>query len=1229
MSTKGKSSLGLFEFLEEAELQQYYNSFKNILQVQNVQQLKYVVEDDLFNIGMSKPEARRLRTYFYKACPQNYASKLKKFLRPRKDDGKHELLLGEEDHQFAFKDRRHSIALGGTNRQGSSTVRVPSQHVIPAEAIAVHKELGAGEFGVVQQGVWTDEDQMRHQVAVKCLSKEKMQNNTLAFMKEYEIMQAIDHPHVVRLYGVVLDAAQIMLITELASLRSLLECLKEPALRSTFTVPCLTSFAQQICEGMQYLEAKRLIHRDLAARNILVFSKNVVKVSDFGLSRALGVGKDYYQTNFNVNLKLPIAWCAPECINFLKFTSASDVWAFGVTMWEMFSYGFQPWAALTGQQILEAIDEPNCHRLEPPVHCPREHYLIMLQCWKHEVHERPTFEKLCSILEEAKPEQVQAVTSSGQEAGKRDILDFEVGDVITVLDKNESNGSNSFWTGALNNGKVGYFSPAHTVTYIGTLPSQGNHSKWQHEDIYQSTSGTFQRNSLRGSRGSKKKISREMISGPRGEVQHTGHIGLDGAFFGDVGAFATATATSTATESSSRGGTMTKSWHPSMGKSMTSGFPVLSRADSDASERAPLIAGRGGSTSSAGGNSTNGQSEGQPHCVTSYSTASEAVGTNKNPRMGYAIGYLRKSSNASQNNDVPDNGGQPYKPHEYHTISDDELGGPLDLGPSLMDEVFSELDSSKDSKEEPAKQTKESSESRSTSKERKSHLTKHNMKEMKELVSSTLTLHKKHKKKQQATVKPIKASDEKTLENAIAMANALASKSMHDLDKRCIDSFYDNSPIRSPLTPNSPSKKFQFWFPGKSSPKGERRHFSEELQSSADVESMITPSAKDAYRALIEGGSSRTSLDDEPHSPRSPPSPVHQAQHAANSFTFGTKGRSLSDTNGNTSNATPSTTKNSCNNNPLPLPPKTTTLDLSAPPKRHVRKNPLIIPSGMAANILRRESTANENIDLQMNNHNQPSTSDMDPNSNYSGHSLTHLTSVPLRQHTTTISTANSSAKTTRASSTYFHRKASLPAYSAFSHASSSQVSSVPDDNHSLSRRANTQYPTLPSTNPTSLRSSRNFEEYEDQISSDAFENAIACSMDALDNIPDTIIDSSHSPRPGASSQVHYYNQDHVSCEDLLDFRPNIRRTRGKARGLHSDEVRIMKKVLGTDISDEDCVQSLDSTDWDVHHAIKLVKLKNLIKFPEVSDEDMKIALQTRDWDVAKAANVLMKKLKE
>ena len=655
---KGKPGLGLFEFLEEAELQHYYNSLKSILQVHNVQQLKYVMDDDLANIGMSRPEARRLRTFYNKVCPPpNVAAKLKRFLLPgkqgSKDEARQEFLLGNEEDAFLnhhlgpssagsmrIKDRRHSVTSTASSRSRSLThqlssggIRVPSQHVIPSDAISVVKELGAGEFGVVQQGVWTDEDRMRHQVAVKCLSKERMQNNTVEFMKEYEFMQSIDHPNVVRLFGVVLDSAEIMLVTELAPLRSLLECLKEPSLRSTFSVPCLATFAGQIAEGMHYLEKHRLIHRDLAARNILVFSKNQVKVSDFGLSRALGVGKDYYQTNFNVNLKLPIAWCAPECINFLKFTSASDVWAFGVTLWEMFSYGFQPWAAQTGQQILEAIDEPNSQRLDQPVHCPREHYQIMHQCWAHEPSKRPTFEELISILDDAKPEQVQAVTS--YDSGHKDMLAFDVGDVITVLDKQQSTSESSsspapLWFGVLGHGGVGYFSPTHTVTYIGTLPSQGNHTKWQNEELYQSTSAAnnshFQRSTLRSSkgsnRGSKKKISRDMISAPSGVVQHTGHVGLDGAFFGDVGAFSSINSAST----------MKTSWHPSSNSTSTlgkAGGAGLKRTDSDASERAPLIAGRGGSTSSAGGNSVH-DAQSPPNSANSIMTTSAYASATNN-----------------------------------------------------------------------------------------------------------------------------------------------------------------------------------------------------------------------------------------------------------------------------------------------------------------------------------------------------------------------------------------------------------------------------------------------------------------------------------------------------------------------------------------------------------------------------------------------------------------------
>ncbi|CAG0921855.1 unnamed protein product [Notodromas monacha] len=336
-----KSGPGLYEFLIEAELQQYYSAMKTQLHIQNTNQIKYASEEDFAGIGMSKPEIRRLKKYFQKYYPQTYLSKFCKKLLSKRDD---------------------ISGLVGTvppSRQERPPVKVPSKHIIPAEAIVVNKELGTGEFGVVQQGIWTNEEGDRIQVAIKCLSKERMQANPLDFLKEAAIMHGIDHEHIVRLYGVVLDTDALMLVTELAPLRSLLECLKEPALRPSFTVITLCDFAIQICDGMSYLESKRLIHRDLAARNILVFSKNKVKISDFGLSRALGVGKDYYQTNFNVNLKLPIAWCAPESINYLRFTSASDVWAYGVTLWEMFSYGFQPWAALTGQQILEAIDSPN------------------------------------------------------------------------------------------------------------------------------------------------------------------------------------------------------------------------------------------------------------------------------------------------------------------------------------------------------------------------------------------------------------------------------------------------------------------------------------------------------------------------------------------------------------------------------------------------------------------------------------------------------------------------------------------------------------------------------------------------------------------------------------------------------------------------------------------------------------------------------------------------------
>lgn len=522
---------------------------RNELKITLVSHLKYASDEDLKQVGLSKPEIRRLRKYYEKVYPNGYLSKIKRLLQNpvKKEDG-------------AVMNSTTSLE---TIKVSTSPSKISNnKHIIPADSICVNKQLGTGEFGIVQQGVWTNGNErvssrsisvsaaqhVTHafsprsaqiQVAIKCLCRERMQSNPMEFLKEAAIMHAIEHENIVRLYGVVLDTDSLMLVTELAHLRSLLECLKDSGLRVSFlTVPTLCEFAAQICNGMQYLESKRLIHRDLAARNILVFSKNKVKISDFGLSRALGVGKDYYQTNFNVNLKLPIAWCAPECINFLRFTNASDVWAYGVCLWEMFSYGFQPWAAQTGHQILEAIDEPNYQRLEAPECCPREYYNLMLRCWQHDPLKRPKFTEIADLLPDMRPEQVKTVTGyagstcagSGAVGDKNNHLVYRQNEIISVLDKTASP---PYWKGVLNSGKTGLFNPANTVTHLATsLPSSsastalsgGSGAAGGHRDSFSRTAD----------RSSKRKLRTEMISNPQNDLKHTGHVGLDGAYFGDV-----------------------------------------------------------------------------------------------------------------------------------------------------------------------------------------------------------------------------------------------------------------------------------------------------------------------------------------------------------------------------------------------------------------------------------------------------------------------------------------------------------------------------------------------------------------------------------------------------------------------------------------------------------------------------------------------------------------------
>ncbi|XP_054273539.1 activated Cdc42 kinase-like isoform X2 [Macrosteles quadrilineatus] len=749
-TTKGP---GLYDFLIEAELQHYFTALKNDLKVQTAAQLKFVSEEDLQQLGMSKPEMRRLKKYFHKHFPQNYISKLKKMIVYKKEENGQSLMAAMLSDEVVDK----------------PPVKVPNKHIIPADSILVNKELGTGEFGVVQQGVWTNDGE-RIQVAIKCLSRERMQSNPIEFLKEAAIMHGIEHEHIVRLYGVVLDTNALMLVTELAPLRSLLECLKEPSLRFSFPVLTLCDFAIQICDGMQYLENKRLIHRDLAARNILVFSKNKVKISDFGLSRALGVGKDYYQTNFNVNLKLPIAWCAPECISYLRFTSASDVWAYGVTLWEMFSYGFQPWAALTGHQILEAIDEPNFQRLEQPDCCPKEYYTLMLKCWQHDPNKRPRFADLMVLLPDYKPEQVQAVQELGpDERVKREQLVYRVGEVITVLDKQPVAGLSNCWKGVVNSGKTGLFNPAHTVAYLGNnLPSNkpGQFTRGDGKNTYSSR---------------RSRLRPDMISCPQGDVKHTGHVGLDGAYFGDI---------------SFLGGTK----YDGIPHQVVTPYKPHEDTSVDletrsCSDRAPLL-------HSASNNGLNCE-----------------WGENK----------LTKKLLTSD--------------HEYHEISDEETSpdsprfdNPFDLGPSLLDEMDAVLRClGGPPPPPPAPPNRPPASPPPPPSPLDDTVNKRNeLREMQNTLSKN--------KKKQATVKPISAADEKTLDSAIAMANELAARSMNDLGG-------GDRPPSVPASPASPTKrKFSFRFPStagahaasKQHARTEGKTFTDEAASIPDIQSLCS-----------------------------------------------------------------------------------------------------------------------------------------------------------------------------------------------------------------------------------------------------------------------------------------------------------------------------------------------------------------------------------------------------
>ncbi|CAL8349879.1 tyrosine-protein kinase ZAP-70 [Gadus morhua] len=250
-------------------------------------------------------------------------------------------------------------------------------------------ELGSGNFGCVKKGVLkTTENNENGQidVAIKVLKNENESLVKDEMMREAEIMHQLSNAYIVRMLGLC-QAESLMLVMEMASAGPLNKFLQSN--KSSVSVEGIVRLMHQVSMGMRYLEEKKFVHRDLAARNVLLVNQNFAKISDFGLSKALGADDRYYKAR--TTGKWPLKWYAPECISFHKFSSKSDVWSFGVTMWEAFSYGGKPYRKMVGTQVVDYIKEGN--RLERPSQCPEQMYQLMMDCWTYNHEDRPDFQQ--------------------------------------------------------------------------------------------------------------------------------------------------------------------------------------------------------------------------------------------------------------------------------------------------------------------------------------------------------------------------------------------------------------------------------------------------------------------------------------------------------------------------------------------------------------------------------------------------------------------------------------------------------------------------------------------------------------------------------------------------------------------------------------------------------------------------------------------------------------------
>ncbi|KAL5016988.1 hypothetical protein ScPMuIL_006577 [Solemya velum] len=257
---------------------------------------------------------------------------------------------------------------------------------IPRDSLQLEHRLGSGKFGKLCQGKWNKNTA----VAITTLKEGTM--TVEAFLEVTKIMKECRHDKLVRLYAVCSRGGPLYIVTELMPHGNLLSYLREGKGKNLPLTP-LVDMAVQIANGMSYLESKKYIHRYLAAKSILVGEYNEVKVADFHHSRALNEDDEYNPQSGEL---FPVKWTAPEAALCGKFTTKSDVWSYGILLFELITHGQEPYQDMDDSEVVEWVERGN--RMLRPHNFPNCFYDIMRRCWKKNPEDRPTFEYLYNCI---------------------------------------------------------------------------------------------------------------------------------------------------------------------------------------------------------------------------------------------------------------------------------------------------------------------------------------------------------------------------------------------------------------------------------------------------------------------------------------------------------------------------------------------------------------------------------------------------------------------------------------------------------------------------------------------------------------------------------------------------------------------------------------------------------------------------------------------------------------